>query len=349
MVFEYIRLVASKAKRNKSILLAALIFTVLGPFMNSSMAPDLYFLTWSYDNITCYYLYKDDALRPIDDTFAPPPTSIHFHETSCKGWLNSRQACAIESAARAHPNWQINVFFTGPVSEEMFASGSIQTLKKFKNIQFLRLYFKEYAKGTPLESLVNDGALNRTRWRISHTSDFLRYLTLYKWGGVYLDLDVVVAKSFDNLAPNWAARESEELIAAGALSFSYDSLGRLVAEATLRDLKENYRGDIWSHNGPGVITRVLYKLCNANTVSEMSASTCQGFGVYGPELFYPVLWKYAYFYFLDMELPVNHPYSYHVWNKITSSFVVGKDTAYARLAQKYCPTIYYAYGDDFGI
>ncbi|XP_075973927.1 lactosylceramide 4-alpha-galactosyltransferase-like [Anticarsia gemmatalis] len=347
MRFEYTRLIASKAKRKKPLVIVALIFVVI-VFMNTSMAPDLYFLAWSYDNITCHYVYEDDALPPIDENFAPPPTSIHFHETSCKGWLNSRQACAIESAARAHPNWQINVFFAGPVTEEMLNSGNMHTLKKFKNIQFLRIHLKEYAKGTPLESLVNDGALNRTRWRISHTSDFLRYLSLYKWGGVYLDLDVVIAKSFDSLVPNWAARESEETIAAGALRFSNDALGRLVAEAALRDLKENYRGDTWSHNGPGVITRVLYKMCNTNVISEMSSSTCQGFGVYGPELFYPVVWELAHFYFLDMELPVKDPYSYHVWNKITAKAVIGKHSVYARLARQYCPTIYYTHGDNFG-
>ncbi|XP_075973600.1 lactosylceramide 4-alpha-galactosyltransferase-like [Anticarsia gemmatalis] len=312
------------------------------------MAPDLYFLTWSYENTSCYYVYKDDALPPIDETFAPPPTSIHFHETSCKGLLNSRRACSIESAARTHPTWQINVFFAGPVSEEMYNSGNIYILRKFENIQFLRLHIKEYAKGTPLESLVNDGALNRTRWRISHTSDCLRFLSLYKWGGVYIDLDMVVAKSFDDLVPNWAAREHDLSVGSSVLSFSNDALGKFVAEVALRDFKENYRGDIWNHNGPGVVTRVLSKICNTKTVREMSMSTCQGFGVYGPELFYPVWLEFAYLYFRDLGPPVNGPYVYHMWNTITSSYVVHKNSAYARLAQRYCPTIYYAYRDDFG-
>lgn len=58
----------------------------------------------------------------------------------------------------------------------------------------------------------------------SHVSDFLRYLSLYKHGGTYLDLDVIVLKSFENMTYNYAGAESENFVAAGVLNFQHDGI-----------------------------------------------------------------------------------------------------------------------------
>lgn len=39
--------------------------------------------------------------------------------------------------------------------------------------------------------------LQTSYWPVPHASDILRYTTLYKFGGTYLDLDVIVLKPFD--------------------------------------------------------------------------------------------------------------------------------------------------------
>lgn len=232
MLFEYSRKIVRK---RKFILVFTLLIVSCVMFLHSNLSPDLYFLHWDQlENISCHYSDVGDALPRLGESFDPPAKSIYFHETSCHGWLNSRQACAVESAARTHPKWQINVLFTGPVTKVNLNNGSLKALEQFENVYFFRLHIVEYAKGTPVESMVSEGALNRTRWRVSHTSDLLRYLSLYKWGGVYLDLDVVVVKSFEGLVNNWAARESDTAVAAGALSFSRDKLGRIVADAAIR-------------------------------------------------------------------------------------------------------------------
>ncbi|XP_075973241.1 lactosylceramide 4-alpha-galactosyltransferase-like [Anticarsia gemmatalis] len=298
-------------------------------------------LNWtSLDDISCHYSSAGDALPLIDEAFAPPPTSIHFHETSCKGWLNSRQACAIESAARAHPNWQINVFFTGPVTKEHLTTGVLNTLNKHQNVKFFRINLIEFTKSTPLEVIVSGGALNKSLWRVSHTSDMLRYLSLYKWGGVYLDLDVIVAKSFEDLSLNWAARESDTGIGSAMLAISKDDVGRTVANATIREFSNNFRGDDWGHNGPGVITRVLQNICATNDIGKMSSSVCKGFEVYPAEMFCPIKWTDAKLYFGTEDLQVKEPYTYHVWNKVTEGYQVDRRSVYANLAKKYCPTMY---------
>lgn len=203
--------------------------------LRSDLSPDLYFINFgNVEDVSCHYEFTSDALKPTNGDFAPSSNSIFFHETSCKGGLNSRQACSVESAARAHPDREIYVMFSAPVSKINLEDVSIQILKKFSNVKFRRVHIVEYAKGTPVEKLVASGALNRTRWPISHTSDVLRFLTLYKWGGVYLDLDMIVAKPLDDLPKNWAARESDDTIASSVLAFYRDEIGKMVADAALR-------------------------------------------------------------------------------------------------------------------
>lgn len=184
------------------------------------------------ESVWCFYSTLGDALPPTVH-ISSSNNSIFFHETSCEGNLTSRQACAIESAARAHLDYQIRVLFNAPLTEATLSGNPFTVFRIFKNVQFARIHMNEYAKGTPMERVVR-GALNGSLWWITHASDVMRYLTLYKWGGVYLDLDVVVVKRFDALARNWAARESKTHVAVGALAFSGDAVGRKVAMAAAR-------------------------------------------------------------------------------------------------------------------
>lgn len=48
----------------------------------------------------------------------------------------------------------------------------------------------EFSIGTPLEQFMALDKLSKSSYPIEHTADILRILVLYKYGGVYLDLDV---------------------------------------------------------------------------------------------------------------------------------------------------------------
>lgn len=69
---------------------------------------------------------------------------------------------------------------------------------------------------------------------------------------------------------NFAGAEDSDDVAAGVLGFSSNKLGRRMADACLRDLKKNFRGNNWGYNGPGVITRILKKICSTKYVSIYS-------------------------------------------------------------------------------
>lgn len=67
----------------------------------------------------------------------------------------------------------------------------------------------------------------------SHTSDVLRYLTLWKYGGTYLDLDVVVRKPLDSIPANYAGAESVNFVAVGIINFD-QSFGHQLAHMCLK-------------------------------------------------------------------------------------------------------------------
>lgn len=76
---------------------------------------------------------------------------------------------------------------------------------------------------------------------------------------------------------NFASAESSSSIASLILNFDLDNIGRTVANITINDFANNYRGNNWGHNGPGVITRALKNICNTDMVSKYN---------YKPEYYY---------------------------------------------------------------
>lgn len=234
--------------------------------------PFLYFTT---GDINCYdEVSTSESIRDFDpESSIDKPQlgrNIFFHETSCFGekglTLNARQACAVESAARMNPTMTVYLLF---VSKSEFSNDTRQIIKhllNYRNIKIRHIYPDDYVKNTPLEEWYTRGALKKSRWPNSHMSDVLRYLTLWKYGGIYLDLDVVVTTSLENLT-NFAGAEDWDDVAAGIIGFDMSELGRRMADACVRDLEKNFRGDLWGNNGPGVITRALQKLCATKYVS----------------------------------------------------------------------------------
>jgi hypothetical protein len=75
-------------------------------------------------------------------------------------------------------------------------------------------------------------------------------------------------RSLDALGSNFVSLESPELVANGVLNFACDGIGHEVADSCMEELRTNFRGDIWVHNGPDLVSRVLLKICNCSSVSH---------------------------------------------------------------------------------
>ncbi|KAK6643187.1 hypothetical protein RUM43_004690 [Polyplax serrata] len=278
---------------------------------------------------------------------------IYFHETSCPKdmsdvSLNPRQACSVESALRAHPNTDVYLLISSPIFVPLSETKNrlVQELLTFPNFKLRHINFSRYLSKTPLEKIHLTGALNGSKWPVSHSSDVLRYATLYKFGGIYLDLDVIVLKPLIKLR-NFAGAESNTSVGSGILGFAYDNIGREFAKECANELASTYDGKIWGFNGPGVITRVLGRKCQTTNVSQMVGRYCRGFHVYPTSYFAAFSYNEPEFFFHEGNTKkareiLNKSYAIHYWNKLSSKFVLNKtaDIPFLKYAQNYCPRVY---------
>ncbi|XP_066592520.1 lactosylceramide 4-alpha-galactosyltransferase-like [Prorops nasuta] len=277
--------------------------------------------------------------------------NIFFHETSCFGEqgieFNVRKACAVESAARMNPQMKVFLLFLSPATVSNNAKALFNILSSYSNIRINRIFPEVYVRDTPLEEWYIGGeALHKSLWPRSHMSDILRYLTLWKYGGIYLDLDVVVTSSL-NKSQNFAGAEDWKAVAAGVIGLGMDKLGRHMADACIEDLMRNFRGNVWGNNGPGVITRTLKTLCNTTYVARMTERRCKGFIVHSPSVFYPIHYKKWKAYFdeenrnLTMQ-KLQRSLAIHVWNKLSRMQLLDVDSnaPYATIARAYCPKVF---------
>lgn len=131
-----------------------------------------------------------------DEPMLVPSRCIFFHETTCSSpILTAQQACAVESAATTNRN--LNIFLL------LFASGKFsgkskslaKILETYSNVYIRRARLSTYVIDTPIEDWfsANIWSLSDNRvWLYRDLHDYIRMLTLWKFGGVALNLNGVV-------------------------------------------------------------------------------------------------------------------------------------------------------------
>jgi hypothetical protein len=146
------------------------------------------------------------AMTELEKEPVPGDRHIIFLETSCV--LNNsipgkqsglaitpRQACAVASAANTNPDTMIYLLHTCSIVGSLGDSPEfVKHMLSCGNVRIWKLVISDYIKGTPLETWDVMGKILSSRWPLSHASDILRFITLWKYGGTYLDMDFVFRK-----------------------------------------------------------------------------------------------------------------------------------------------------------
>lgn len=137
-----------------------------------------------------------------------------------------------------NPNATIHVVLHTPSNyANLEESQNVQILREYRNIKFKYVNIKEFSKNTPLEWWISSGALSNSNYVVSHTSDVLRYLLLYRFSGLYLDMDVIAMSPYGQIKlGNFACAESDEYLNGAVLRLSGRS-GRKFAENFLMYVK----------------------------------------------------------------------------------------------------------------
>lgn len=286
-----------------------------------------------------------------------------FETTNLEGGpleLNPREACAVESAASFHPDRDIYVVFTGPTTlvpsnptDNKTRMSDVLT-NNFKNVHFRSVILDELSKGSALVEFVRLKKYESSKFLRSHFSDLLRYSILWKYGGLFCDLDIVVMKNFDKLGENFVCKSSHNFIQSGTMHFSGTGIGHTAVEKCCEYLRDHFDGNRWAANGPEVVAAVIKKMCNTSDTSEMTTERCQGIQVMESKLFLPI--QNHKYYWSNNKIISNQAmrmmegaYTAHVYNHLIKDKIITRNSvcAYLRIAQKFCPIVYESFDTYF--
>ncbi|XP_044462710.1 uncharacterized protein At4g19900-like [Mangifera indica] len=259
-----------------------------------------------------------------------------FENSSCKlkffmTWISSvesfghREFLALESLFKSHPNACLVMVSNsldsrkgGLILEPFLDKGFKLIAVKpdfdylFKNT-YAAEWFNKLKKGTVDPGFISLG---------QNMSNLLRLALLYKFGGIYLDTDVIVLKSFSKLrntigaqtvdpgTKNWTRLNNAVLI----FDKNHPLLFKFIQEFAL-----TFDGNKWGHNGPYLVSRVL---------SRVNVRPGFNFTVMPPWAFYPVDWSRIRSFFggprneihskwlhNKLKLLRRHSFAVHLWNR----------------------------------
>jgi lactosylceramide 4-alpha-galactosyltransferase len=281
--------------------------------------------------------------------------NIFFLDTSTSTenvTINARQACAIESAAISNPLKRI--FFVYK-SKERFKSLTmtkhLEMLMSFPNILITFIDLEKLSVGSPVENFIKSGKLATSEFIEVHTSHILRILLLWKYGGTYIDTDMIVMKKFDSSLTNFACPESEDYMSNAIINLDQKH-GKKYAEIFLEDIATNFNASIYSQTGPFSITRVLKNLCNVEKFHE--AKECLGFHVLPKEKCYAIEWRQWEKLMNENDAgnvmqEVKDSIVVHFWNKFlkTITLNINSKAPYVQLAKEFCPKTIATCGEYF--
>ncbi|KAG8385597.1 hypothetical protein BUALT_Bualt03G0061700 [Buddleja alternifolia] len=265
--------------------------------------------------------------------------------SSCKfrffmTWISSRESFgdrelfSVESLFSTHPNGCLIV-----VSDSLDSRSGMQILRPFLDKGFkvtaIAPDFNYLFKNTPGEAWynrlmrgnVNPGGISLGQ----NLSNLLRIGLLYRFGGVYLDTDIIVLKSFgelknaigaqtvDLVTGNWSRLNNAVMI----FDEGHPLLRKFIEEFAL-----TFDGNKWGHNGPYLVSRV---------VSRVSGRPGYNFTVLLPMAFYPVDWSkigslfegpkslsHSKWLLAKLRHIKSQSFAVHLWNKQSKGFKVEK-------------------------
>jgi len=215
---------------------------------------------------------------------------IFFLQTSENPHVLSRHACSIESAARLHPNSSIYVLMQSEYVD--LNKGSYRHLQTYQNIHFLHFNEQSIYSGTSLTNLLKSKPKQILQYMsISHLSDTLRTALLYKYGGIYFDLDVIPIRNFDNLT-NTVGLETFDGVNVAVLAFERQHIVfDLQMDIQLKSIENQFEAFCWNCLGPLALTQALKNICDYQQLHIHKRDRCHRINIQPSYVFYPISYQ----------------------------------------------------------
>ena len=98
-----------------------------------------------------------------------------------------------------------------------------ELVAQYSNIHIKYVNINTFLEETPLHNLWKESRLQTSNFLVSHLSDILRYILIYRFGGTYADTDVIFLKPLPNpeAIPNFVGKENQEMPHLGNIHTSF--------------------------------------------------------------------------------------------------------------------------------
>ncbi|CAN6471327.1 unnamed protein product [Victoria cruziana] len=273
---------------------------------------------------------------------------IRFFMTwiSSAEWFGQRELLSLEALFKQHPSACLLI-----LSRSMDSGRGRRILKPLSasgyrvtalapDLQFLfdgtpaKFWFKELRKGN-----IDPGEIPLAQ----NLSNLLRIAVLYKFGGVYIDTDVIILRTFSGLRNCIGAQamvaETGEWRRLNNAVLVFDENHPLLFKF-IQEFSLTFDGNKWGHNGPYLVSRV---------VSRVAGRPGFNFTILPPMAFYPVDWSRIGGYFRRPATPVmsrwveaklvqlhQESYAVHLWNRQCSRMAIENGSIVHRLISDHC-------------
>ncbi|GMY25471.1 lactosylceramide 4-alpha-galactosyltransferase-like [Fagus crenata] len=309
-------------------------------------------IAWFRENMPKFHIFKSNNLTQLFHSRV-----VEFFDGGCEAkffmtWISPagsfgrREFFALESLFKAHPNGCLMI-----LSRSLDSGRGYMIFKPLLDKGFrVNAVTPELAilfKNTPGEAWFEEmKSGNKDPGEIplaQNLSNLMRLAILYKYGGVYLDTDFIVLKSFTGLKNSIGAQSMD----VGSKSWTRLNNAALIFDVyhplLLKFMQEfalTFDGSKWGHNGPYLVSRVV------ETIRDKPG---YNFTVLQPMAFYPVDWIKIGRFFKKPEnggdskwvqtklLQLSgKTYGVHLWKKQTRNLRIEEGSVMGRLISEHC-------------
>ncbi|XP_050368319.1 uncharacterized protein At4g19900 [Argentina anserina] len=203
----------------------------------------------------------------------------------------------------------------------------------------------ELLKGTPAHIFASAWfEWRKTKHYATHFSELVRLAALYKYGGIYLDSDIIVLKSLSSLSNSVG---KEDRLAGGSLNGAVMAFKKnsLFMMECLKEFYMTYDDTHIRWNGADLLTRVARRFLSIRN----KAFRQMELNMLPPFMFFPIAPQNISRYFTAPATEtekaqqdvlfrkiLNESFTFHFWNSLTSSLIPELESLATRLIDHSC-------------
>ena len=306
------------------------------------------------------WLYIATSSYPRADAgaFVCSPRERHFYWVLTSGGLHIVNRVAMESVLLHHPTACLTVYLREGMPEGGDISAFVDRFKKdgFRvNVETYSFASLLNGTRTMLNSSMLTSSLDRfvdrleehqagQFWTYSHESNFLRLMVILQFGGIYLDSDIILTRPL----PMWTNTIAHEMPKGmhGGTKVNNNVLifkpGHAFLVMYLYKMLLNYNPEVYSANGPDLITEVFKDWTNGH-LSVIPEADLQ---VLAGTTFQPVHLNHVQKLFLCLprtpecaayhKTIITEAYGLHLNNRVSRTFALSQGSLIHLILKQNC-------------